>query len=311
MRLKGISNKGFSRIAQSREDQTSFPGMEDARHPSKGEIEVLGVEKFVSSGSGYNENGTYDEAMGWSIEQWMSAGEEVSPDQAMRAMESGDVDDADELDDVDQAKAYLGSNHASLDALAEQFFKGQEGGVWVEEDGDVYIESIDGIDDNDEYASDDEILSFVEWLQTQPGAPPIGGSGEAATYDSLTDAAREKGLHGDTTYNFGWWGNDITYLVLAGEIGAGEIIIAANLGTFVGAEGVIKKMEGEELPWYDLSLNVTIKTNQGDILLDSTDSEAYYFNVYQDETDILGEGTDISYSDLEEKLPGIDKFFWM
>jgi hypothetical protein len=235
MRLSGISDKGFQRLAQVMEDQMSLPGVPES-------IEVLGVEKWVSSSSGALDSGPYDEVMGWPIEKLMG-GEPVTPDHALNALDSGDVDDADDFDD------------------------------------------------------DEELVNVSVEVPDE-------------TYESIVAEARERGVPGDTTYNAGWWGPDVAYIILAGELGEGEILVAANRGTGLASEGVIVKLDSYELPWYDLSLNVTIKTNKGNILLDSTDTEAYYFTVYEDETGTFEEGTDVSYQELEEKLPNVDQFFW-
>lgn len=133
-----------------------------------------------------------------------------------------------------------------------------------------------------------------------------------AGMDDIYDLIREQGEGiSDNTYNWGYWGPVLDFILL-GEAteepySDGVILVKRHLGgdvrgNYAGPVAFRLENYAEEVPWYDVTLYVEIKTNKGTIKLDAENPEAYTFNVYEDETGTFEEGAWIRYDDLTRKL---------
>lgn len=113
---------------------------------------------------------------------------------------------------------------------------------------------------------------------------------------------------GNTTYNWGWWGPDMSFY----EIGPSDIqgepyaegVLLIGYGTSAYPQRAYKlESVAEEAPWYDLHMDVQINTDEGVIQLGVEDNEGYHFYVSKDETGTWEEGDSIKwYDDVEDKL---------
>lgn len=128
-----------------------------------------------------------------------------------------------------------------------------------------------------------------------------------ATIQELADALREGDIvgHGNTTYNWGWWGPEMSFMVLgdAEEEPYGSGVVLVSFGIYANYPHALRvESYAEEAPWYDLGLGIEIKTNEGDIKLDAEDDEAYHFYVREDQTGTWAEDDSIDYQDVMKNL---------
>ena len=136
--------------------------------------------------------------------------------------------------------------------------------------------------------------------------------------DDIVDYLSDKSIiKKGNTYNQSFWGNAIEY----GSMGIGEsdgeqlIFLSMHIGGDVRGnytKNKAYKYENiEDVPFYQWNLIVEIKTNKGDIRLQSEGDEAYHFIVEKDETGTWKEGDSMKHPDLEEKLDMDKKDIWM
>jgi hypothetical protein len=130
----------------------------------------------------------------------------------------------------------------------------------------------------------------------------------ATDLDELQDALSElKYFQRDNTYNSSWWGGVVNYGVLTedGEgYGKGLVLLSMHKGG--DPRGNYYDMKAFELdsyienfPPYFARLTYTIKTDEGDLMLDTEDMEGYSMYVVSDETGTFEEGDYINLDDVE------------
>ncbi len=129
---------------------------------------------------------------------------------------------------------------------------------------------------------------------------------EYMTVQDLADEITKRGIAGgNTTYNWSWWGPDMSFITLgdadAEPYGSGLILV--SFGVYSNYRHAIRvESYAEEAPWYDLNLGVQINTNEGEISLYGADSEGYHFDVREDQTGTWEQDQSIDYDDIMKSL---------
>ena len=127
---------------------------------------------------------------------------------------------------------------------------------------------------------------------------------------AILEDTQEKANH-DNTYNASWWGGVVDFFVLERkeEDGYGEaLVILRNhkggdpRGNYYGYEAFKLNNFIEDFPPYYARLTYQIKTNQGNITLDTDDMEGYSLLVVEDETGTFKVDDYVTLDDVEEKL---------
>lgn len=100
------------------------------------------------------------------------------------------------------------------------------------------------------------------------------------------------GMGWNTTYNWGWFGPDMTFNIYSAASDPlwGEAVVIVGLGTSrPGDTGKAYLVDGvaESAPFHDISMGIDIETDQGTISLRNEDSEAYYFDPDDDGRNLL------------------------
>lgn len=147
-----------------------------------------------------------------------------------------------------------------------------------------------------------------EMDEEEGGGPSVTG----LSMKDIIDELRDKNVgNWDTTYNWGWWGPDMTFGVFSpkSDYMYGEALVIVGLGTSVPGDwgkAYLVDSVAESAPFYDIYLNIYIETDQGEIRLMNEDSEAYYFDVDDDGRDILKaagwNGRSLKIDDLDDLL---------
>lgn len=132
------------------------------------------------------------------------------------------------------------------------------------------------------------------------------------TVDTLSDWLIKKGISSsrDNTYNWGWWGPTLHFNFISEET-SNDVLYSSGIlfvylhaggdprGNYYGAKAFDIEELAEDAPWYNnLYLTTEITTDKGKIRLDAEDSEAYHWNVVEDETGVL----EVEKSYTEEEL---------
>ena len=136
--------------------------------------------------------------------------------------------------------------------------------------------------------------------------------------DDIVEYLSEAGIiKKGNTYNQSFWGNAIEYGVMGIGKSDGEQLIFLSMHIGGDVRGNYTKWKAykyehmEDAPFYQWNLIVEIKTNKGDIRLQSEGDEAYHFIVERDETGTWEENDGIKHPDLAEKLDMGGKDIWM
>ena len=131
----------------------------------------------------------------------------------------------------------------------------------------------------------------------------------ATDLDELQDALSElKYFQRDNTYNSSWWGGVVDYGVLTedGE-GYGKGLVLLRMHGGGDPRGNYYDMKAfeldsfiEDFPPYFARLTYYIKTDEGDLVLDTDDMEGYSMNVVSDETGTYEEGDYVKIDEIED-----------
>jgi hypothetical protein len=139
--------------------------------------------------------------------------------------------------------------------------------------------------------------------------PPLS---DDPTVDDIEDALMEANVgQRDNTYNWSWWGPTLVFQLLGpatdDPYNDGVIIVSPHMGgdvrgNYGSAQAFRLETYAEEVPWYDVMLTVSIETDRGRIVADSSDIEAYDWYIHEDETGTWEEGENITGNELESAL---------
>ena len=131
----------------------------------------------------------------------------------------------------------------------------------------------------------------------------------ATDLDELQDALSElKYFQRDNTYNSSWWGGVVDFGVLTedGE-GYGKGLVLLRMHGGGDPRGNYYDMKAfeldsfiEDFPPYFARLTYYIKTDEGDLVLDTDDMEGYTLNVVSDETGTYEEDDYVKIDEIED-----------
>ena len=285
-KLKGLTDQATKRIGK-------FMQAQEEPTPEGGKPKVLSIEKHVGSSGGYNwdvnemESPNYDQVMVSNAPELNSSAEKMSPvDVVVWIL----TDEDSELNDM-----------FTLDDFVDE---GTEHGYRSVTDEDL--------DDFD----------FDPQIRREENADAIRAAVSGITMNEVSEICSEKGVgHIDTTYNWGWWGPNMTFhAIMGGDEFNGPCVLLCTLGTyrnFGDDEAILLQDFAEEAPWWDLNITLEIETDQGKLLFWGEDTEAYYWAPSSGNNDPellerLGweEDQSIEVSEIEEKLDMNGQYIW-
>lgn len=200
-------------------------------------------------------------------------------------------------DPPDDYDAFLGTSNSDMDKLWEQTSRTPDEVVaWLEKNGLVDFSHLAP----QAPASEDYLLmSIKQKNELEEGGEDEDEEEEGPSVTGLSmdeileECDRQKVGHWDTTYNWGYWGPDMTFGVFSNSSDWvwGEALVVVGLGTSRPggsyAHAYIVDSLAESAPWWDVKLDIDIETDQGPIYLMNGDTEAYYFEPSDDGRDLL------------------------
>jgi hypothetical protein len=201
---------------------------------------------------------------------------------------------------------FLSTSMADMDNLwGGTPFSPDEVVAWLERNMGVDFSHLGTPVDNSE-----DLMMSTEQRDEMDEDEDEGPSVTGLSMKDIIDELRSKNLgNWDTTYNWGWWGPDMTFGIFSESSDPmwGEALVIVGLGTSVpgdsGKAYLVDSVQelAESAPFYDIHLSIKIETDQGEIFLDNEDDEAYTFSV-SDENDLLGGQSSVQIDDLDDLL---------